>query len=90
MGFTRVSSNLTAVVAAKLQSFIVHPVGFEPTPPKRTELESVALDHSATDALRLDVVLLYIQPTARFELATFRLRNGCTNHYATLALCIDA
>ena len=24
--------------------------GFEPTPPKRTELESVALDHSATDA----------------------------------------
>ena len=29
----------------------MHPVGFEPTPPKRTELESVALDHSATDAL---------------------------------------
>ena len=28
----------------------MHPVGFEPTPPKRTELESVALDHSATDA----------------------------------------
>ena len=26
-------------------------VGFEPTPPKRIELESVALDHSATDAL---------------------------------------
>ncbi len=26
-------------------------MGFEPTPPKRTELESVALDHSATDAL---------------------------------------
>ena len=29
----------------------MHPVGFEPTPPKRTELESVALDHSATDAI---------------------------------------
>ncbi len=29
----------------------MHPMGFEPTPPKRTELESVALDHSATDAL---------------------------------------
>ena len=28
----------------------MHLVGFEPTPPKRTELESVALDHSATDA----------------------------------------
>ena len=26
-------------------------MGFEPTPPKRTELESVALDHSATDAI---------------------------------------
>ena len=33
-----------------LISLDVHPVGFEPTPPKRTELESVALDHSATDA----------------------------------------
>ena len=31
----------------------MHPVGFEPTPPKRTELESVALDHSATDASNL-------------------------------------
>ena len=31
----------------------MHPVGFEPTPPKRTELESVALDHSATDAVIL-------------------------------------
>ena len=28
----------------------VHPVGFEPTPPERIELESTALDHSATDA----------------------------------------
>ena len=25
-------------------------MGFEPTPPKRIELESIALDHSATDA----------------------------------------
>ena len=25
-------------------------MGFEPTLPKKTELESVALDHSATDA----------------------------------------
>ena len=28
----------------------MRPVGFEPTPPKRTELESAALDHSATNA----------------------------------------
>ena len=28
----------------------MHPVGFEPTPPERIELESTALDHSATDA----------------------------------------
>ena len=28
----------------------MHPVGFEPTHPKITELESIALDHSATDA----------------------------------------
>jgi hypothetical protein len=28
----------------------MHPVRFELTPPKRTELESVALDHSAMDA----------------------------------------
>ena len=55
----------------------MHPVGFEPTPPKRTELESVALDHSATDA---------IEQTARFELATFCLWNRCTNHCAMLAV----
>ena len=29
----------------------MHPVGFEPTPTNRIELESTALDHSATDAL---------------------------------------
>ena len=28
----------------------MHQVGFEPTPPERTELESVALDHSAIGA----------------------------------------
>ena len=28
----------------------LHSVGFEPTPPERTELESVALDHSAKSA----------------------------------------
>ena len=28
----------------------LHPARFELAPPKRTELESVALDHSATDA----------------------------------------
>ena len=38
---------------------IVHPVGFEPTPPKRTELESVALDHSATDAT-YSIFIIYI------------------------------
>ena len=31
----------------------MHPVGFEPTPPERIELESTALDHSATDAYKL-------------------------------------
>ena len=29
----------------------MHSVGFEPTPPKRLELESSALDHSATNAI---------------------------------------
>ena len=28
---------------------IMTPAGFEPAPPKRTELKSVALDHSAID-----------------------------------------
>ena len=63
MGSARMSSNLIAVVEilrvsqhAKMNSWVrvsvwVHPVGFEPTPPKGTELESVALDHSATDAV---------------------------------------
>ena len=30
---------------------IVRRTGFEPVPPKRIDLESIALDHSATDAL---------------------------------------
>ena len=30
---------------------IVHPAGFEPALPKETDLKSVALDHSAKDAL---------------------------------------
>ena len=51
MGSTRMSSNLIAVARAKSILIYVHPVGFEPTPPKGTELESVALDHSATDAV---------------------------------------
>ena len=66
----------------------MHPVGFEPTPPKRTELESVALDHSATDAYKFTAYVrqkFMPQPTARFELATPCLRNRCTNHYAMLA-----
>ena len=33
-------------------SLDVHPVGFEPTPPKRLRPERSALDHSATDAAR--------------------------------------
>ena len=32
------------------QRSCMHLVGFEPTPPKRLELESSALDHSATNA----------------------------------------
>ena len=35
------------------------PQGFEPTPPKRTELESVALDHSATDALIIYITVIF-------------------------------
>ena len=60
MGSTRVSSNLTGVVKFFLRDKLcikkifymhyMHPVGFEPTPPERIELESTALDHSATDA----------------------------------------
>ena len=38
----------------------MHPVGFEPTPPKRTELESVALDHSATDAVLVQLICYYL------------------------------
>ena len=34
-------------------------VGFEPTPPKRTELKSVALDHSAMHVVRSLYILLY-------------------------------
>ena len=34
----------------KKKKNVLHPVGFEPTHPKITELESIALDHSATDA----------------------------------------
>ena len=79
----------------------MHPVGFEPTPPERIELESTALDHSATDAGNLNthtsesheknILHVLSQPTARFELATPCLRNRCTNHCAMLAcmmLCI--
>ena len=43
----------------------LYPVGFEPTHPKITELESVALDHSATSAY----YIYYVKPAARFELA---------------------
>ena len=68
---------------------MMHPVGFEPTPPKGTELESVALDHSATDALNLNcsntAKIFVMQPAARFELATPCLRNRCNNRYAVLA-----
>ena len=76
----------------------MHPVGFEPTPPKRIELESIALDHSATDAcisagicstsagkIFIFVATAVSKPPARFELATFCLRNRCTNHCAMVA-----
>ena len=33
----------------------IHPVGFEPTPPKRIELESIALDRSATNAYDMNI-----------------------------------
>ena len=38
---------------------LLHPVGFEPTHPKITELESIALDHSATDACIVLSLSLY-------------------------------
>ncbi len=37
---------------------MLHPVGFEPTPPKRIELESIALDHSATDAFSFTAAMM--------------------------------
>jgi hypothetical protein len=66
----------------------MHSVGFEPTPPKRTELESVALDHSAMNAIFIIIIIIIIKPTTRIELATLCLRNRCNNHYATLAYFI--
>ena len=35
-------------------SLFLHPVGFEPTHPKITELKSAALDHSAKSACRVN------------------------------------
>ena len=80
----------------------MHPVGFEPTPPKRIELESIALDHSATDAcisagicstsagkIFIFVATAVSKPPARFELATFCLRNRCTNHCAMVAILLQ-
>ena len=51
----------------------MHPMGFEPTLPKKTELESVALDHSATDAniLNIHTSLTGLEP------AIFPLGEGC-------------
>ena len=40
----------------------MHPVRFELTPPKRTELESVALDRSAMDAQ----IIIYIASTGNW------------------------
>ncbi len=37
--------------------FIMHLIGFEPTPPKRIELESIALDHSATNAINNNIFI---------------------------------
>ena len=37
----------------------MHRAGFEPAPPKRKELESSALDHSANDA-QLETVLIVL------------------------------
>ena len=36
----------------------MHSVGFEPTPPKRIELESTALDHSAMNAIYIYYVYI--------------------------------
>ena len=38
----------------------MHPVGFEPTLPKKIELESTALDHSATNAFNTKRVAMFI------------------------------
>ncbi len=57
-------------------------MGFEPTLPKKTELESVALDHSATDAFYIYLyykknVLVFVTSLTGLEPAIFPLGEGC-------------
>ena len=79
----------------------MRPVRFELTPPKRIELESIALDHSAMNALRVikgkentierlktcerEKKKQKTKPAVGFEPTTPCLRGRCNNHYATLA-----
>ena len=40
-------------------SIIIHRAGFEPAPPKRMGLKSIALDHSANDAVCFSVFFFF-------------------------------
>ena len=53
--------------------FIVTPEGFEPSPPKRTQLKCVALDHSAIASKWL-AKYANLKPPAGLEPAALRLK----------------
>ena len=65
----------------------MHPVGFEPTPPKRLRPERSALDRSATNADKLYTKLYTLQ--AGLEPATFHLGGECAIHCATGAVYVQ-
>ena len=70
-------------------------VGFEPTPPKRLELESSALDHSATEPTstkeerHLQDSNLRGQSPADFESASLTSRTRCLNTIVVSEVFID-
>ena len=55
----------------------MYSAGFEPTHPKITELESVALDHSAKSTSLYHIFPVGVEPTI------FRLEGGRLSHLAT-------
>ena len=72
-------------------------VGFEPTPPKRLELESSALDHSATEPVlycKFKNVVRHLQDSnlrgqspADFESAALTSRPRCLSGGSRLGFC---